>query len=473
MPSEMFGPVWGLLQEVAEGTSSPVDYAAMGFLASAASLVGARRWIRPFETSEWREPCIVWAAIVGDPSSNKTPPLLAITNPLKEMERDKADEYEQTLLDHRTICERAKAEEAAWKQNVEAAQKENIATPPLPEAAVMPVEPQRKRLMVRDITPEQLLEVLSGNPQGVLSYRDELVGWIIGFDRYSPGGRDQWLQAFNGASYSSDRKANGGRLTYAPFNGVSVLGGIQPDRLSSIMLAGDDDGLPARFLWAWPNPVRFSRPKRLANIGALETIFRRLEGLSWGIAEDGREVGITLPLDPAAADLYEKWAGENAEGTEDSGPLYRGFVGKLRGYVLRLALISELTRWAAEGRDEPRSVSAKTLGATIDFVEDYAKPAALRVFGDAALPAVERNAAMFARYILRHKVRRFNARKMVKDCKLPGFRDAGVMGDVVSFLDDADWLKAVGHREGDTPGRKTADYSVNPLVFGGSDGTVA
>jgi len=424
--------------------------------------------VKPFETSEWREPCIIWAAIVGDPSSNKTPPLLALTNPIKNMEREKADDHERLLMDHRAICERAKAEEAAWQKNVEAAQKDGIATPPMPDAAVTPPEPQRKRLMVKDITPEQLLEVLSGNPQGVLSFRDELVGWFVGFDRYSPGGRVQWLEAFTGASHMSDRKGQGGRTTYAPFNGVSVLGGVQPDRLSSVMLSGDDDGLAARFLWAWPNPVKFSRPKRLANIGELDSIYRRLEALPWGVDQDGKDVGITLPLDDAASDLFEEWASENAEGTEDSGSLYRGFVGKLRGTVLRLALVSELVSWAAKGGDEPRSISAKTVAAAIEFVEDYAKPAALRVFGDAALPPVERNAAMLGRYLVKNKVRRFNARKMVKDCKLPGFRDAGIMPEAIAFLEDADWVKADGHREGDTPGRKTADYVVNPRLIGGA-----
>src|SRR5262245_39302061 len=78
MPGDLFEPAWGLLNEIAEGTCSPVDYPALGFLAACASLIGAKRRVRPYPTSSWSEPCILWCGVVGDPSSRKSPALDAV-----------------------------------------------------------------------------------------------------------------------------------------------------------------------------------------------------------------------------------------------------------------------------------------------------------------------------------------------------------------------------------------------------------
>jgi hypothetical protein len=41
-----------------------------------------------------------------------------------------------------------------------------------------------------------------------------------------------------------------------PFLSVGIVGGIQPDRLVSLLFTRDDDGMAARFLYAWPEPRR-------------------------------------------------------------------------------------------------------------------------------------------------------------------------------------------------------------------------
>ena len=136
--------------------------------------------------------------------------------------------------------------------------------------------------------------------------------------------------------------------------------------------------------------------------------------------------------------------------------------------MLRLSLVAELMAWAAsDSDDEPRSISARTVGAVTDFVDDYAKPTALRVFGDAALPAVERHAAMLGRYIRRHSLDAINARKVRREFNLPGLKEAAAVNAAIGLLVEADWLRECGQRHGDTPGRKSSDYLVNPAVFGG------
>jgi hypothetical protein len=82
MPGDLFGPAWPLLKLIAEGTATAVDYPGIGFLGACASLIGGKRKVRPYVTSNWREPCILWVGAVGDPSSRKSPALEAVTEPL-------------------------------------------------------------------------------------------------------------------------------------------------------------------------------------------------------------------------------------------------------------------------------------------------------------------------------------------------------------------------------------------------------
>ena len=45
--------------------------------------------------------------------------------------------------------------------------------------------PSGRRIITNDVTPERLGSMLAANPKGLFSVRDELSGWLLGFDRYS------------------------------------------------------------------------------------------------------------------------------------------------------------------------------------------------------------------------------------------------------------------------------------------------
>ena len=152
------------------------------------------------------------------------------------------------------------------------------------------------------------------------------------------------------------------------------------------------------------------------------------------------------------------------------GKVLKSFVGKLDGIALRLALAIELANWAWLGGDEPRSVSAASVVAVADFIEGYALPMAQRVYGDAGLPAVERNAASVARYLRRSKLTSFNARDLRRTAGLPGLRDAEPFKEALDALVEAEWLRPAPTRHGATVGRRTSDYLVNPAIYGAANG---
>jgi putative DNA primase/helicase len=470
MPSGLFGPAWPLLQAIAEGVCTPVDYPAAGFLSACASLIGGKRSVRPYSTARWAEPCILWIGVVGDPSARKSPALDAITAPLRAIERANAELHKDALREWRETSEVAKAEKKAWQDGIAKALKDGLPPPPMPTGADEPDEPIRRRTLVMDATPEAMGSILAGNPQGTLHFRDELAGWLTSFERYAPGGREFWLEAFGGRPFVIDRKGASGPLMI-PFNGVSVCGGIQPSKLATALLDTPDDGLVPRFIWSWPEKLGFvRRPREAADIGALEAAYQRLEGIQWGQDPEGRRCAVTLPLSDDAADLFERWQQDNAAADEDASALFKSFVGKMDGAVLRLALIGEFIRWAWEGGQEPGEVSVDSLFAAAEFVDDYAKAHALRVYGDAALPLAERNAAILARYIVKKRLRTINLRELKQSphkSALPALRTKAAMDDAVACLVDGHWLRPDMSREGGAPGQPRLDYVVNPAALGG------
>ena len=469
-PPELFGPLWPLVTDVAAGAGAPVDYAAVGLLAVAAALVGGKRKAVPFATSDWTEPAILWAACVGEPSSNKSPALSALTAHVHDLEAEDARTFAEKLQHWEALRARAAAERETWEKAVKQAAKDGEPTPPKPYGANEPPRPPLPRKMVMDTTPEALWEALEGNPQGLLNFHDEIAGWLANFDRYNGDSRAFWLQAWNGGKFTVDRKGRGalGPLIL-PFAGLSVLGGIQPDKMASAMMGGDDDGMAARFLFAWPEKLPFRRPRTLADKARLEHLFKRLCDLQWGLNGFDEQVAIRLPLDPDASDLFEAWKKAADAREDEGGTLYKSWAGKTGALVLRVALVLTLIGWAdGDAWDAPGSITSATIKLASNFVEAYARPMALRVFGDAALRPVDRNAATLARHIVKHRLATINARTIRRGPpKLPGLSDAAAMGDAIELLVDADWLRPTPGRDGGTAGRLSKDYAVNPAVLEG------
>jgi putative DNA primase/helicase len=468
LPKATFGSMWEEFNRLAQDKGAPVDYVALGFIVTAASIIGGKRKVQPYEAGTWREPPILWLGLVGDPSFNKSPALDPLLGILRKIEMERADEHREKVSGWQADCERAKIERQNWQTSVKEAAGEGASTPPLPQAAHD--QPRRRRLFVQDATPESMGEVLAGNPQGTLLIRDELDGWLSSFDRYNPGGRSFWLEAFGGRPYTIDRKANPEPLTVT-FNGVSIIGGIQPQKLADSLLSGlsADDGLAARFLWIWPNRPTFARPQSDANILALETALRRLDNLEWGIGENGDRVPVVIPLEPAAADAFEAFQRANRDHEDDASGMFKSFIGKLPGVALRLSLVAEFAEWGWSGGLEPRTIRKETVEAVADFLESYAMPMAARVFGDAALPPVERNAATIARWLLKHGPKTLNARELRRTAGLPGLREANVVRDAIDALVEASWLRPAPSRNGDNPGRQRSDFIVNPAIYGAAD----
>src|SRR5215218_1347183 len=288
-------------------------------------------------------------------------------------------------------------------------------------------------------------------------------------DRYSgagAGGGDRafWLQAYGGRRWVPDRVKDGELGVAVPHLTWGVLGGIQPDRAASLLMAGDDDGLAARFLYAWPAPRRPRRPRREPATGVLLSALRRLRELPWEPPEP-----VVLPFAEEAAAALQDWREEVAGTEAEAAGLVLSWLGKLTGFAVRLAVVFEHLAWLGrEGAPPPETVGLDALARALGFLADYAVPMARRVFGEAGLPEAERDARRLARWYLRQPAPRpatLNARALRRAPNGPGIPTAARITAALGELAELGWVRAAPAREGGA-GRQRADWTANPALRG-------
>ena len=115
-----------------------------------------------------------------------------------------------------------------------------------------------RRLFKTNETSIQSMTLLqTQNPRGILVFRDELIGLLVKWDRED--GADErcyFLEGWNGYGSYTDMKIGRG-LTDAQSICISLLGGIQPDKLKRYLyqaMQGNNDGLIQRIqLAVWPD----------------------------------------------------------------------------------------------------------------------------------------------------------------------------------------------------------------------------
>ena len=338
------------------------SYIALALLAGLASAVGNSRRVRLKRT--WCEAAILWAVIVGDSGTQKSPAFDLALKPIQHLQSEALARYKDELR----VCDRDKtlydADIAEWKKS---GRKKG-------EPAPEPVEePVATRYVVSDCTVEALAVLLEHAPRGLLVARDELSGWVNSFDAYkSCRGADvaHWLSMHRAGPLVVDRKS-GQRITHVPRASVCVAGTVQPGALRAA-LAGEHftNGLAARLLFAMPprHPKRWTEdelPDRTER--ALATLVERLLALDMPEDEDGQPGPRDIPLSPrgkqAWIDFFDGHACEQAKMAGDLAAAW----SKLEGYAARFALLVHLIR--AESDDpslaDAGAVDEQSIGAGV------------------------------------------------------------------------------------------------------------
>jgi hypothetical protein len=449
------------VEDAAKAKSSAPDYVLAGLISVCSALLGNTRRSAPNEN--WLEPPVLNFAVVGNPSSGKSPALDAITTPLKKIEMDENEDWEQRNRDHDAATRIAARHLAVWEEEVKSAVRGGYPPPDRPAEADEPKPIARRRIMSTDPTTEVAARLSASNPRGLILCRDELAGWLANMDRYSGGGggdRAFWLESYGGRSWTPDRVKDGNNGVSVPRLTWAILGCIQPDRLNSKLLQGDDDGLAARFLYIWPAAPKLIRAPDGLNIGRVLHWLKRLREIEWDEA-----FSVSVPFSKDARETLFQWSVETQSLEMDASGLLRAWVGKMKGFAVRLALVLAFIDWACDGKGgPPNEITNDHLLRSTAFLRDYALPMANRCFGEASLPEAERDARTLARWIKRQPSVpvTLNARTLSKMRGRPLSSSVERIKAALGILAEHHWVRSAPGRSGGSGGAPRGDWAVNP-----------
>jgi uncharacterized protein DUF3987 len=464
---------WIATEAAARGC--PRDYVAANLVGAASGWIGNSRRIAA--TADWTEPAHLWMATIGSPSAGKTPALRPMLEASRVLEREAEPSWREELARYERDTEAAAKRDKVWRQEVRDAADEGIAAPDQPHDAREIQRPSRPRVLAMDSSTEELQHILADNPRGLLCVRDELSGWLGGFDRYGGKGADRafYLETWNGGVYVCDRVRYHDVPLRIEHASLAMIGGMVPDRLREV-LADADDGLAARFIYIWPDlpPIAplSDRGEADAASGREMLVFagRRLRALEMGADVGGTPAPRALRLREDGRALFDELRRDAMTRTRETSGLLAGWYGKNPGRVLRLALVFELLAWAASDEAEPAIVSADAVARAGGYI-DYAAGMLERVMGGLAITPAHADAARIAHYVVAMrdavpigKRAELNERVLYQT---PGFawaRDSKRLARALAMLEQAGWIR---RPSGNGVGRPRRDWEVSPRVWEG------
>ena len=201
----------------------------------------------------------------------------------------------------------------------------------------------------------------ASQPRGLTVCRDELDGWLGGFDA-SRGGKEgagpsQWLELHGGRPMSIDRRTGTPRTIHILNAAVSLTGGIQPEILATRLTRSHlSNGLFARLLFAFPP----QRPRRWAETDVdpqVTTNYEKMVECLLTCPQRRRADGTLAPemveMSPEARERFSRFVDELGEEQENADDAMAASFAKLEGYAARFALVLYLARYAADEVYDP------------------------------------------------------------------------------------------------------------------------
>ena len=448
--------------DVADRMHCPPDFVAVPMLVGAASLVARRVAIRPQTRTEWLERANLWALIVGRPGLMKSPAMQQALAPLDRMEARSAkahaaemENFKVDLLAHKLSGE---AGEATAKQILK---KDRMADVRAHLTGEEPTAPTWQRYMVNDLTYEKLGMVLSENPDGVLSVRDEMRGLFLHLAREEQApARGLYLQSWSGGRYVFDRVLRG--TTTIEDVRLSMIGSIQPGPLGDLMRDSVDDGMLDRFLIAWPDsPGEWREVDRWPETPAKQaawSVFDRLDKLDAATLAAQRETdaagevqGIPfLRFADDAREAFGEWRHDferTIRAADHEG--LEGALSKFRHHVPALALSLHVI----DGNTGP--VGLRATAQALELAE-YFESHARRLHGSGRRAAVKAARALLRKVLSGVLPDPFTARDVYRN-QWSGLSQPKVAADALDMLAAHAWLIEA---QATTGGRPTTIYSL-------------
>ncbi len=463
------------VNDISERMQTPPEYVAIPAMVGAATVVGRKIAIRPKQFDDWKEVPNLWGCIIGRPGVMKSPAIGQALKPLNRLAALAGDRFAQERAEY----DAADMERDLRKEAAKAAMKKALSSNSQADVShlrfVDDEGPTLRRYSTNDSSYQALGDLLRHNTNGLLVYKDELMGLLKPLDREENSeARAFYLQGWNGdGSYTFDRIGRGANL-HVPALTISVLGSTQPAKIQGyvdgVVSGTGDDGLLQRFsLAVWPDASPsweyIDRLPRAEYRQAAFDVFDHLDNLTPEKAgaltdeHDGRFP--YLRFDDEAGERFKVWLSDlmSRLRADDMHPALESHFSKYRSLIPTMALLHHLM----SGKTGPVGLLSVLSGiAWGDYLEGHAR----RIYGSAV-----NDTAQAAKTILQH-IRKgdlengFNRREIERR----GWAGLQSNGERIqaglSLLVDYSWLREVpGEGPSERGGRPALPtYIINPAV---------
>jgi hypothetical protein len=277
------------LQICARQFCLPPDFAGTVFLALTAGVIGRSIHLDMRQGQDWMETTNIWAVLVGNPSSKKSPTYRRIGRLIAALEKSAATEHHQSLVDYRSRKKAAKDNKVDFDET----------------------EPLMRRYTTDDCTTPKLRELMGCNPRGIILHNDELKGQLEKLDNPgNDGDRSFMMQCWSGLeSYNEDRmtRLGGYKIPLA----LTWIGCIPPTALAIYLRQAQSfgsgaDGFMQRFqMVAFPD---IDQPYEICKEMMPSELEARLQQFFIDIDKEALDYsGRVLHFDEKAQSLFDGW----------------------------------------------------------------------------------------------------------------------------------------------------------------------
>ena len=389
---------------------------------------------------EWTESARIWTALIGDPSTKKSPILRTAAKPLMNADAKMFRDWQRQMAEFNALPK----EDRSGK------------------------EPPQKRKRLEDVTIEAAQDVLKDNPEGLLCLQDELSGWFGGMDKYAGAkgamkDRSWWLQCYNGGPYAVNRISRG--ASFVPNASVCVLGGIQPEPIRKVAREAQDDGLLQRLL---PIVLRDADvgidrapPRQVVREYArlVDALLNRQAPLRRGFGDEPEPA--PLRFDDEAQKIRRELEAEHLElaRLDAFNRKLGAHFGKYDGIFARLALLFHVIEHA-HADTLPGTVTAQTAERARRFLHDFLRPHAVAFYHDVlSVRDGGDQLTAVAAYILAHEREQMTLRDVQRGCNAMRGMSKDDVRDVMGRLEVAGWVTPSEAVRSDS-----TCWDVNPIV---------
>ncbi len=476
------------LADVSHRMQTPSDFVTISALVVTASVIGSGCSIKPKQKDGWEVIPNIWGACIARPSvALKTPCMKEAMRPLEKLQEKYGELYEKEKAgaEFDNLANEAKLKDvkdrlskaAKGKGKDGVVKSDDISTLKAQYLELTqdePPEPIRRLFKTNETSIQSMTVLQNENPRGILTFRDELMGLLAKWDREDcQDERAYFLEGWNGDGSYTDVKIGRG-LTDAKNICVSILGGIQPDKLRRYLrqaAKGDNDGLMQRLqLAVWPDePENWTNVDECPDDEAQQRAYAILETLAdmdftqYGAEQGEHDDRPYYRFSEAGQQVFNDWLEnlQNVKIKNEGKPLMVEHFGKFRSLMPSLALIFHLIDMAdGKPADAVSEQAARLAVQWCDYLESHAR----RIYAMANSPESMAAAELAGKIEDSKLPNPFTVRHVIRK----GWQeldDKEVVQAACKILIDENWLR-MSRKPKPTTGRPPApEYHINPAIF--------